>query len=445
MSLSRPTQNLLCSLVEPSRVAHEAEPAFDHSRTGNLRNMDLRLADLTGRRLNQYLLGKRIGQGGMGQVFEATHAELGKRFAIKFLNPDLAASTEAVRRFQQEIRSLGQLDHPNLLQAVDAGEYSGIPFFVSELLCGHDATSWVIKSGRMNSAVACEIARQAALGLAFVHEHGFVHRDIKPSNIFVEYKGTVKILDFGLAGGERCSYAQTLAGQFLGTVDFIAPEQASDSRKASPLSDLYSLGATLIYLLSGQPPFPDHSHPDLVSKLKAAAIERPGWLLSPDPPLAPGLGALLNALTSNDISQRPKSAREVARELQSWASHTALQQWLAATTPTEATRIGYLAEGESIPASTTTSLSQAWWLTIPVLAISVAAGPKWSNFKATPSQNLTATMATSEPASEVSTPLIQRPLETVHIRAESTRNAGGIGLQRRDDPGVSPKIRGENR
>jgi serine/threonine protein kinase len=444
VSLSQPTQNLLPALGETSNGVFTTEPALDHSQLFNLQAKDLRLSDLTGRRLNQYLLGKRIGQGGMGQVFEATHSQLGKKFAIKFLNPDLAASTEAIRRFQQEIRSIGQLDHPNLLQAVDAGEYSGIPFFVSELLCGHDAASWVVKSGRMNPAAACEIARQAALGLSLVHEHGFVHRDIKPSNLFVEKTGTVKVLDFGLAGGERGSVSRTLAGQFLGTVDFIAPEQASDSRQATPRSDLYSLGASLIYLLSGQPPFPDHSHPDLVSKLKAAALERPGWLASPDQPLAPEFAKILDALTAKDIRQRPKSAHEVARQLQSYACPAALLRWLAAATPAAGIRSG-LAAGESSPRFSPTTVPKARWLAIPVLVIAAAAAPKLSGFTALSSKRSTATKTTPEPLSEVAASLTTRQLDTVHIRPKRTRSAGAIGLLHPEKFQASPQIRGEKR
>lgn len=442
MSLSQPTQNLLRSLSEASNEVFTKVPSLDHSRIVNLQKKDLRLADLTGRRLNQYLLGRQIGRGGMGQVFEATHAQLGKKFAIKFLHPDLVGSTEAVQRFHREICSVGQLDHPNLLQAVDAGEYSGIPFFVSELLCGHDAASWVVQSGRMNPAAACEIARQAALGLALVHEHGFVHRDIKPSNLFVENDGTVKVLDFGLAGGVHGAVSQTMAGQFLGTADFIAPEQASDSRQATPHSDLYSLGATLIYLLSGQPPFPDDSHPDLVSKLKAAAMERPAWLASPDQPLAPELATLLDGLTSKDIARRPRSAQQVACQLQSCASLAALREWLAATTPTVPVRIG-LANGNESSPSYPTWLPRAKWLAIPVVGLAAAAVVKLSSFDAPSSQHSPATTPRSERLPEVATPLTQNQPETLHIRSERTRSAGAIGSQREENSQTNPKIRGE--
>ena len=441
MSLSQPTQNLLRSLAAESDEVLGAGPALGHWRIVDLQKKDLRLSDLSGRRLNQYLLGKRIGIGGMGQVFEATHAQLGKKFAIKFLNPDLAGSAEAVRRFEREIRSLGQLEHPNLLQAVDAGEYSGIPFFVSELLCGHDAASWVLKSGRMNPAAACEIIRQAALGLALVHERGYVHRDIKPSNLFVENTGTVKLLDFGLAGGEQGSGSQTLAGQFLGTVDFIAPEQASDSRHATPLSDLYSLGSTLIYLLSGQPPFPDHSHPDLVSKLKAAAIERPAWLASPDQPLAPELATLIDRLISKDIARRPKSAQQVACQLQSCASPAALRQWLQAKAPAAAVTTGRA--GEKSARSRAKSLSKAWWLAIPVLVAAATGALALSNLDTASIQHSSATTDSSPPMNEVAKSLTKSLPETLHIRSEETRSAGAIGSQRQANPQANPKVRGE--
>src|SRR5688572_22053119 len=207
--------------------------------------------------IRDYRLVARLGQGGMGTVYRALHSRLGKVVAVKVLPPDLMQA-DAVSRFQREMRAVGKLHHPNIVQAFDAGEHEGTHFLVMECVDGCDLHSLVKQRGPLSIADACEIVRQAAVGLQHAHQHGLVHRDIKPSNLMLSEEGQVKLLDLGLAliqGPTNQGGDLTMACQVMGTPDFVAPEQASDSHSVDIRADIYSLGCTLYYLLSGAPPY----------------------------------------------------------------------------------------------------------------------------------------------------------------------------------------------
>jgi WD40 repeat protein/tRNA A-37 threonylcarbamoyl transferase component Bud32 len=216
--------------------------------------------------LGSYVLLEKLGEGGMGQVFKARHDLLGRVVAVKVIRKDRLAGPDAVRRFRQEVRAAAQLSHPNLVLAYDADEVRGMHFLVMEYVEGTDLARLVERSGRLPVAQACDYARQAALGLQHVHERGMVHRDVKPSNLLLSQpgregqSGLVKLLDLGLArlgagpGGERSS-TLTEEGMVMGTLDYLAPEQAKDAHAVDIRADLYSLGCTLYHLLAGQPPF----------------------------------------------------------------------------------------------------------------------------------------------------------------------------------------------
>ena len=287
---------------------------------------DLKRDDLTGLSLAQYALGKRIGQGGMGQVFLAVHQHLGKTVAIKFIRHDVAGQ-EAQERFLQEIQAVGRLSHPNLIHANDAGKVDHVLYCVTEYMEGYDLLEWIRQKGAMPPAAAAEVIRQAALGLQHAHSEGFVHRDIKPNNLFLERNGNVRLLDFGLAFQAKLHGELTSHGQLLGTIDFISPEQARDAHAATPQSDLYSLGATLVYLLSGQPPFPDAQYPSIPNKLTALMTSLPTFVAAAQD-LPVEVREVLEKSLSLNPGKRFNSAREVAAHLQPIAAPQELASWM---------------------------------------------------------------------------------------------------------------------
>jgi serine/threonine-protein kinase len=255
-----------------------------------------RAADLA---LGPYVLLERLGEGGMGQVFKARHRSLGRLAALKVVREDYLAHPNALPRFQREIQAASQLDHPNVVRALDADQAGGIYYFAMEYIEGTDLCRLVKERGPLPVLQACDYVRQTALGLQHAFERGLVHRDIKPANLLVArpdgpsgsrssthlprpfkaaYRwGVVKILDMGLARSlarpdGTASTMLTQVGSVMGTPDYIAPEQARNSRASDIRSDLYSLGCTLYFLLAGRPPFPTGT---LTEKLLQHQLDEP--------------------------------------------------------------------------------------------------------------------------------------------------------------------------
>ena len=193
--------------------------------------------------------------------------------ALKLLPANRFRDPHAVSRFRREIEAIARVDHPNIVRASDAGEHDGIHFLVMELIDGADLSTLVRRCGPLPIAEACELTRQAAVALQHAHEHGLVHRDVKPSNIMLDRNGTAKLLDLGLVRlGDRSAGGDlTTTGQLLGTFDYMAPEQASDIQRVDIRADLYSLGCTMYFLLTGQPPFGDAQYRTVVRKIVAHA------------------------------------------------------------------------------------------------------------------------------------------------------------------------------
>ncbi len=212
---------------------------------------------LSGGSFSEYHVIRRIGEGGMGIVYEAVHTPLGRRVALKVLRDHLKSTEEGRARFLREIKMAGRLSHPRIVRAYDAryGENDPVSL-VFELLEGADLGRILKQTSRFAVSDACEVARQVAEGLGHIQEHGLVHRDIKPSNIFLsatrDASGNItatsaKILDLGLASltSETTEITLTTLGQVVGTIDYIAPEQIQGSNTVDIRADLYSLGCTL--------------------------------------------------------------------------------------------------------------------------------------------------------------------------------------------------------
>lgn len=214
--------------------------------------------------LGPYRVLDSLGQGGMGQVFKAEHTIMGRIVAIKVL-PRHKSTDEAVNSFLREIRAQAQLDHENLVRALDAGHDGNVHYLVTEYVPGTDLRRLVRQGGVLDVAMAASIVTQAARGLEHAHHKGLIHRDVKPGNLLVTPEGRVKVSDLGLVGyfGEGVEADQRAA--IVGTADYLAPEQISTPQRVSPVSDIYALGCTLYYAVTGKVPFPGGTTRDKIA------------------------------------------------------------------------------------------------------------------------------------------------------------------------------------
>ena len=273
-------------------------------------------------RMRDYALIEPLGHGGMGTVYRARHLKLHCDVAFKLLPERRMQDRQAIARFQREMRAIGQMDHPSIVRAMDAGEIDGQHYLAMEMIDGVDLQRWIATAGPLPVAAACELVRQAALGLQYVHERGIVHRDIKPSNLMLTRQGTVKILDLGLAlldGVHGTADEFTTVGQLMGTLDYMAPEQFQDSHDVDRRADVYGLAATLYKLLCGRAPYSGQRPRTPLQKLKAMATEPPTPLQDHCPQLDVELVALIHQALDHQPDNRPATAQKLAEQLIPWA------------------------------------------------------------------------------------------------------------------------------
>lgn len=354
-----PTINLPVNDEPPNPTSEEVPPSLhSHSR---------------------YRIAGLIGRGGMGNVYKAQHRLMERTVAIKIINPAFVSRPEAIERFHREVKAAARLNHPNIVAAYDAERAGQDHFLVTEFVDGMDLAKWINQRGRLPVNQACSIVRQAALGLQHAFERGMIHRDIKPHNLMItatakpqdpanfshpdagaaagreaEYL-SVKILDFGLAslgqaiGEENDANSPdgqlTHAGTIMGTPDFISPEQAIDASAADIRSDIYSLGATLYYCLSGYAPFADGS---LTNKLKRLAQNEPKPIQEIRPDITAPLAQVISRMMAKSAEERFQTPADVANAL-----------------------LPYCASGGNPPLSVGTSAGRPLRGTIVVAAISL--------------------------------------------------------------------------
>ena len=273
----------------------------------------------TGTRLGRYEVLTALGEGGMGEVYRAKDERLGRDVAIKILPSSFSADPDRLRRFEQEARATGALNHPNVIVVHDTGQHDGAPYVVYELLEGTTLRA-LLTGTPLSASRTIRLGTDIAAGLAAAHDRGIVHRDLKPENLFVTREGRVKILDFGIASvAERTGLAAdtvtkqtTDPGMIVGTVGYMSPEQARGTR-VDHRSDIFSLGVVLYEMLSGQRPFG-----------RASAIETLNAIISEDPPdIPPGPGdspPALERIVRHCLEKPPdlrfQSARDVAFALE---------------------------------------------------------------------------------------------------------------------------------
>jgi Tol biopolymer transport system component len=281
---------------------------------------------LPGTRLGPYEVIAPLGAGGMGEVYRARDARLGREVAAKVLPSALAADGDRLARFEKEARATGALNHPNILAIHDLGTHEGIPYLVCELLEGQTLRER-LSEGPLPARKATELMAQAARGLAAAHERGIVHRDLKPENLFVTRDGRMKILDFGLAKLTAADTAAgpvtnlpttpagTQAGVILGTVGYMAPEQVR-GHPADARSDLFALGACLYEAVTGRRAFTGDT---AVEVLHAILKTDPADLVTLDPSLPPALGRIVGHCLEKSPDERYQTARDVAFSLETFA------------------------------------------------------------------------------------------------------------------------------
>jgi eukaryotic-like serine/threonine-protein kinase len=269
--------------------------------------------DLTGQTLGEFQLIRRIGQGGMGQVYLARQLSLKRQVAVKILRTDLASNVTALQRFQHEAEAVARVTHANIVQVYAIGEANGLHYMALEYVEGRNLRDYLNRKGPPDIPIVLNIMRQVAAALQRASELGFVHRDIKPENILLTRKGEVKVADFGLS---RCFADDkplniTQSGVTMGTPLYMSPEQVQ-GRVVDPRSDVYSFGVTCYHMLAGEPPFRGQT-PFEVALQHVQEVPKP--LLEIRPDLPPELGAVVHKMMAKKPEDRYQTAREIIRDL----------------------------------------------------------------------------------------------------------------------------------
>jgi serine/threonine protein kinase len=323
--------------------------------------------------LGPYIVTDWIAQGGMGQVFKAVHEMMGREVAIKVL-PLSKSTPEAIAKFNREIRTQAQLDHPNLVRAYDAGHDGNVHYLVTEYVPGTDLRRLVRNEGKLTMQQAAQIISQAAHGLEHAHERGLIHRDVKPGNILVTPKGLAKVSDLGLSGWLDEGRNDPRSGKVVGTPDYLSPEQIKTPSKITPASDIYSLGCTLYYAITGKVPFPGGT---AAEKARRHCEDTPWHPRRFNTDVSEEFVEIIADMMEKEPADRVPSAAEVVARLDPWASQSAealptrrlaRSPWTPPPLPgsDEAVDVLVDTETEGVPARTDDSPSQLSQATDPV-------------------------------------------------------------------------------
>ncbi len=271
-----------------------------------------------GFRLGSYRLLRHLGTGGMSMVYLAEHELMRRRAAIKVLPQNRVEDSSYLARFHREARASAALDHPNVVRIYDVSNQDNTHYIAMEYIDGHDLQTRVQQNGPLTYEEAADCIAQAARGLQHAHDANLIHRDIKPANLLVDRRGVVKVLDMGLAKfHEDDKPSLTLANDdnVLGTVDYLAPEQALNSHSVDARADIYSLGCTLYFLLTGHPPFPQGS---MAERLMKHQKEAPSAVQLERPDSPAELVMICNRMMAKNRADRIQTAGEGADALTAW-------------------------------------------------------------------------------------------------------------------------------
>lgn len=269
--------------------------------------------DLTGRVLGDFCLLRKLGKGGMADVYLAEQTSLRRQVAIKIMRADIVSDPLCLKRFRHEASAAGGLNHPNIVQVYMVGEHDGIHFISQEYVQGRNLKEFITRKGPLEVPIALHILKQVAAALQVAAEKGIVHRDIKPENILVTKKGEAKVADFGLAqlteGGERVVLTQV--GVTMGTPLYMSPEQVN-GKALDARSDIYSLGVMAWHMLVGRPPFTGDTALQVAVK---HLNEPPPPLLEARPDVPLGFRLLVERMMSKKKEDRPADAQAVLTEI----------------------------------------------------------------------------------------------------------------------------------
>jgi serine/threonine protein kinase len=262
--------------------------------------------------VGNYDLLEKIAEGGMGAIYRGRHRDSGQIVAIKIMPPHMAANPVLLKRFEQEFRAASRLNHPNIVRALDYSDNGSTPYLVMEFVEGESLGQKLERDGRMSEAEAIRIIAQVAQGLHRAHKQNLVHRDVKPDNILIARDGVAKLADLGLVKETETDLNLTKTGRGLGTPHFMAPEQFRNAKNADIRCDIYSLGATLYQMVTGELPF--RSSGPLDAWMKKIQND-----LTPPRSLVPALSerldwAILRAMSA-DPEKRPATCREFVEDL----------------------------------------------------------------------------------------------------------------------------------
>ena len=273
--------------------------------------------------LGDYVIKERIGSGGMGVVYRGEHRLMGRQVAIKVLSGRSANDRTSQRRFLREVRSFAKLSHPNIISAFDARLEGELLYLVTEWVQGEDLAQKVARGGPLSVQDAMEYSRQAALGLHYAHTQGIIHRDVKPGNLLLDPQGAIKVLDLGLSRwileeDEGSAESLTKSMHLLGTAAYMSPEQARSPLASNQQSDVYSLGCTLYFLLTGTPPYTGANAVDI---LFSHARDPVPDVRSSRESVDVRTADLIRSMLDKEPSQRPPTMADVAQQLAGLLDH----------------------------------------------------------------------------------------------------------------------------